>query len=362
MRFNTERLRKICQMKEYEFKKYGKVTLTKDGPYIFIGRGSNVLGVAHLDTVGSNRKVRFFESTKFGPGIQCQQLDDRLGAFVLLELLPQMGVNCDVLLTVGEESGLSTGAHFKPTKDYNWMFQFDRSGTDVVMYDYEDNELIQRVVDAGFVAGWGTFSDISMMEHMGIKAINVGVGYHMAHTAQCFAYLKDTASMVETFKEFYELNKDEHMEHEEVFGHKWGKTGYWREWEDNYGTKDDTTYPTGKSNYHPGLTNKCDWCGYWYSDYDMCEWDEECCKNCQDDTYDNEFTFKDDRMKECEYCGDNFFASAGFTYCVRCSITKDKVNDKWERKKDDDPYDDGWTEGQYKFLSRGGTGPYRGGH
>jgi len=316
MQFDTKRLREVCQMKEHEFKQYGKVTLTRDGPYIYIDRGSNVLGIAHLDTVGSNLKVRFFESTKFGPGVQCQQLDDRLGVFVLLEMLPQLDVNCDVLLTVGEESGLSTGAHFKPTKDYNWMFQFDRGGTDVVMYDYEDNELVQRVVDAGFIAGWGTFSDISMMEHMGIKAINVGVGYHMSHTAQCFAYLKDTATMVETFREFYEMNKDEHMEHDEVI-HRHGSTN-WRDWEARYINGHGENKSTdSKSNYHPSFTDFCDWCGYWYYEEEMCEWDEDCCKECETDVYDNFFT------------------------------------------KDENPYDGDWTEAQYQVLNRH-TGPYRG--
>ncbi len=53
-----------------------------------------------------------------------------------------MGINVDVLLTTGEEMGQSSAAYFDPgEKKYNWMFQFDRGGTDVVTYDYGDKSL-----------------------------------------------------------------------------------------------------------------------------------------------------------------------------------------------------------------------------
>ena len=305
IKFDTKRLREVCQMREGDFKQYGEVTMTKDGPYIHIDRGSNVLGIAHLDTVGNHPKVRFFQSNKKGPGVQCQQLDDRLGAYVLLDILPQVGVDCDVLLTIGEESGRSTGAHFDPPKDYNWMFQFDRGGTDVVMYEYEDDELLQKVIDAGFRAGLGSFSDICMMEFMGIKALNFGVGYEMEHTNHCYAYLKDTVYMVELFKAFYHEYKNELMEHEKVDKYYEGYGIY------DYGTGayEHQSWYRG-SNYHPRLSEHCVWCGYWFEPHDMCKGDDECCVMCQKNIY-------------------------------------------------DDPYSEGWTEGQYRTLYRG-TGPYRG--
>ena len=44
-------------------------------------------------------------------------LDDRLGAYIILDLLPKLGINVDVLLTVGEEQGRSTANFFAPLGD-----------------------------------------------------------------------------------------------------------------------------------------------------------------------------------------------------------------------------------------------------
>src|SRR5688572_4953131 len=154
--------------------------------YIYQNNNSRILGVAHLDTVLS---MNHFYRLKVNQDqiVLNAQLDDRLGAYTLLHLLPSMGLKYDLLLTEGEEMGLSTAAHFKTDKQYNWMFSFDRKGTDVVMYQYESKPLTAALESSKFKIGIGSFSDIAFLDHLGCKGFNVGTGYHGEHSTMCYA-------------------------------------------------------------------------------------------------------------------------------------------------------------------------------
>lgn len=116
--------------------------------------GSNVLAVAHLDSVQPHTACTVV-GTAAGPLALSGVLDDRLGAYVILEMLPRLGVTTDWLLTTDEEMGESTAAEFSSEKPYHWTFQFDRGGTDVVMYDYETPELVEMVEASGARVGGG---------------------------------------------------------------------------------------------------------------------------------------------------------------------------------------------------------------
>lgn len=113
----------------------------------------------------------------------------------------------------GEESGMSTAQHFQPGKQYDWMIEFDRGGTDVVMYDYDDPEVREMVREAGADVGQGIFSDICYLEHLGIKGFNWGVGYRDYHYPRAHAYLDDTFSMVAKYLRFHERNEGTTMPH-----------------------------------------------------------------------------------------------------------------------------------------------------
>jgi hypothetical protein len=104
--------------------------------YFYKDNGSNTLAVAHLDTV---QKRGWCELTQLSHDtlVFSPKLDDRLGAYVILELLPKLGINVDVLLTTDEESSNSTAMEFKTQKQYNWMVEFDRAGRDAVLYQYQ---------------------------------------------------------------------------------------------------------------------------------------------------------------------------------------------------------------------------------
>lgn len=224
LQLNWEKLSNRLTMKTKKFTQLGSTKMTADGPCIFIDNGASVLGVAHLDSVGKDQP--YFEKTSRGSCIvESITLDDRLGVCILLDILPQLDLKFDILLTDSEEVGLSTaGAFTDPPRQYNWMFQFDRAGTDVVMYDYETRDRLAMLELLGFQTGRGSFSDICYLEHLGCAGFNFGCGYHNQHTQNCFVDLRESEMMIFKFAEFYDSFHEEHMPHE--------KRNHWRgtEW------------------------------------------------------------------------------------------------------------------------------------
>jgi hypothetical protein len=199
---DLEQLKTRCLATEESFHALGEVIDTPDGPLVYIDNGADVLAVAHLDYVNGN--LHFCVSKLKGQTVvYCTRLDDRLGAYIILDLLPSLGVKCDVLLTTGEEIGRSTAAHFVPRKAYNWVFEFDRRGTEAVLYQYEDAKTVNILEDNGFRVGWGSFSDISSLEHLGVKCINFGTGYYEEHFKGAHFYPVDTWHSVRLFVKFF---------------------------------------------------------------------------------------------------------------------------------------------------------------
>lgn len=180
--------------------------------YYHADNGSDILAVAHLDHVQADPTCQVVD-TSAGLLALSGALDDRLGAYVILELLPKLGITCDWLLTTDEEVCASTAEDFVTTNDYNWIIEFDRGGTDVVMYDYETPALVELVEASGARVGHGSFSDICMLEHLGCAAFNWGVGYQDYHSAKSHAWLEDTFRMVARFMKFYEANANTFLRH-----------------------------------------------------------------------------------------------------------------------------------------------------
>jgi hypothetical protein len=206
--FDAEKLKHICVT--WDFDEYGeRIDLPgKDRFFYYKDNGSDILAIAHLDSVQDDGTATVME-TAAGLFVASGTLDDRLGAYVILELLPALGIKCDILLTTDEEIGQSTAIDFTPEhKDYNWMFQFDRGGTDVVMYEYETKELVELVEASGARVGKGSFSDICMLDHLGCAGFNWGVGYQDYHSQRGHAWLEDTFRMVARFVKFYNKNAD----------------------------------------------------------------------------------------------------------------------------------------------------------
>lgn len=226
--FDPAALARVCVLPEDDFAeafamKTVQVSRHADGwerPgdfYHFRDNGSSILAVAHLDTVVSPRKrTAHFTNTEDGPVVFSGALDDRLGAYIVLEMLPRLGITYDVLLTTGEEYGQSTAEFFTPDKEYNWMIEFDRGGTDVVMYQYDDADTRAAVRASGARPANGIFSDISYMDHLGVKGFNWGVGYQDYHSTRSHAFLNDTFMMVNHYLKFHEMFADVIMPHQRV--------------------------------------------------------------------------------------------------------------------------------------------------
>ena len=224
--FVFDTLRETCEMHEQEFgdmHEMERVEVDQPAPsnyYYFKDNGAKILAVAHLDTcVDHDERKTVLAETAGGDVVYSGALDDRLGAYVILDLLPKMGVDVDWLFTVGEEDGMSTAAFFDPAdhhdRDYNWIIQFDRGGTDVVLYQYETPDLVDKVERTGRLVEQGAFSDISFMEHVGRKAMNWGVGYRDYHSTRGHVWLDDLFLMVDAFVAFHAEYEDEVMPHED---------------------------------------------------------------------------------------------------------------------------------------------------
>lgn len=184
--------------------------------YIYKDNGAKVLAVAHLDTVVSTWSNWTFERAVLGSNrnketcIFNAQLDDRLGVYILLDLLPlYLGDKAyDILLTNDEEVSASTAADFIPPegKEYNWIFQFDRRGTGAVLYDYEDAAW-RAVVAEDFRVDVGSYSDICKLYKLGVKGLNVGTGYHDEHNDLCYMVEEEVTAQIERFIRFFRRNQ-----------------------------------------------------------------------------------------------------------------------------------------------------------
>ena len=210
MKLNVRRITKFCNKPIGYFTRFGNVLSTNNnGLLVYQDNGASILGVAHLDTVCKPLKARVLSPDI----VQSLAMDDRLGAYILLDVLKRQGLRFDVLLTDREESAQTTAQYFNPQKSYNWIFEFDRAGDDVVLYNYDDKDTREILTTFDFNVGLGSFSDISWLEHLGVKAFNFGTCYYRAHTQGCYADLVQLKSQVQKFINFYNCYKDIKLPH-----------------------------------------------------------------------------------------------------------------------------------------------------
>lgn len=251
IKFDTDRMREICQAPESWFdnmpKHYNlpKVQVADKGlKWWFFASQAPILAVAHLDSVVDDNHfgvVDFSGERR----VYSPNLDDRLGTYIILDLLRnQYGLEYDILLTTGEESGHSSASNFAIKKKYNWIFEFDRIGTDCVMYDYEDIKTSDLVEKYGWRVGLGSFTDICELESLKCKAFNFGVGYHDYHTKYAYAHLPETAWSISNFLKFYADMKDTHLPHKkkERAWSSYPSKHYLSDWTDRNGWQSQCLY------------------------------------------------------------------------------------------------------------------------
>lgn len=182
----------------------GFISTANPRPIWFKGSpNSTVLAVAHLDVVNTF-PVTFEKKDK---EVTSVALDDRLGAFVIFSELMRLGI--DVLFTTDEELGQSSASSFETTKQYNWMFSFDRHGEDVVMYQYHEfwyNDFF-KLFDFPSTS-FGSYSDIASLDKLHCIGFNFGVGYYGEHSPKCHANLDIVIKQLSRWYQFYLRFKD----------------------------------------------------------------------------------------------------------------------------------------------------------
>jgi len=171
---------------------------------IFIDRDSDILFVAHIDTVQKPKFIRVCNTkSKKSKRIYAQGLDDRLGCMLAYELSVELGI--DLLLTDHEESYGST-AEYHECKEYNWVCEFDRAGNDVVTYNQDSSDFRKALQEFWFIRQ-GSFSDVCFLESSACT-MNLGIGYEFAHSVDSYADVKTIKEQIDRFRLFYNQYKD----------------------------------------------------------------------------------------------------------------------------------------------------------
>lgn len=226
--FDIDLLEDIHCRPTESFEDFGKrINIEENRNLFFRNNGGNVLMIAHLD---STMPASHF-GTDYGRGdreghhlIWSPTVDDRLGAFVLVELLPKLIKQAglppiDILLTDDEECGRSTASFFDRTladnRQYNWMGQFDRMKMDVVHYQYTSPDWLGVLRGKFPHVEWGMLSDICKLERLGCSGANFGCAYYDYTSFRAWADLDELAMMVTLWMEFYREQHEKYFKHEE---------------------------------------------------------------------------------------------------------------------------------------------------
>lgn len=188
-KFNTSDLKIWFKSKETLFHCFRKYRLgTRKKRRLFFNNGGDVLLIAHIDTVLPAKLKWVTKRTYLAQG-----LDDRLGCAIGYYL--QQFMNVDLLICDYEESARSS-AMYHSLKNYNFIIELDRGGTDFVTYDLADDDFIKDFRNVtGCMLGWGSFSDICWLNTES-GCINVGIGYYKAHSQDSYARKRDVQKQI----------------------------------------------------------------------------------------------------------------------------------------------------------------------
>lgn len=242
MNFNIKKLIKLLNADTQSLltnpNKYWDGNIQIEKGYLYMDRGSKVLGVAHLDTVADDYNSKDGKRKVFKPLVEdmgvndkmitSMKLDDRLGVFLLMDVFPYLGLRYDVLLTSDEEIGMSTASQFVTKKEYNWIFEMDRRGYGTaVLYQYDSPKIRTALSSLDYKIEIGSFSDICELDTLGCVAINFGCGYNYEHTNACSVRTSWLSVVVNMFVDFYRTYSDTLFEYfyttpKSKYGSKYG--------------------------------------------------------------------------------------------------------------------------------------------
>lgn len=256
--FNSKRylFNKFEQYRQGETKKQRRLFFDNDG---------KILLVAHIDTVLQPIIHRISKRT-----IYAQGLDDRLGCAIGYWLMKYLPV--DLLLCDYEESGRSTAQFHDIKESYNSIIELDRGGMDFVDYGgLAENDMIDDIETlSGMKTGWGSFSDICLLDCKNIGAVNWGIGYHCAHSKKNYARKEDIQKQIRRLWDFIEIYQDRPYEKGIPTCRMYGMYSPHYEPTPTIGTK-------AYENIH-WYKQPCEWCGEWI---DVALMTNYICVNCQ---------------------------------------------------------------------------------
>jgi hypothetical protein len=217
---NVKKLKDFCLANNPK-KIIKNLTYDNKNNYWFQDNNSDILAVAHFDTVAYSKPnfeiIRNKNNKSVITGVQSIQLDDRLGLYIIAEILPKLNCNYDILITDNEEIGSTTARNFTTKKEYNWIFEFDRMETDPVLYQYSNEDTWYNAVKEISSIAKGSFSDISELDNLGCCAVNFGTGYYNAHTEKCFTDFESINNVINKFLNFYNKNKNKFFPYKPKF-------------------------------------------------------------------------------------------------------------------------------------------------
>jgi hypothetical protein len=198
-------------------KLWGRADIKGNDYCIYIPKypDKNICLVAHIDTAhdGASKKNGkekgfIFHDTEnhilWNP--EGTGADDRAGVYALMLLWERLPIKHKPLLlfTDYEESG-GAGA-YEAAEDKNlegigYFIELDRkNGKQAVFYNDEPGTFKKHILKYGFIEGFGTFSDISILgPELGKCAVNLSSGYYHEHTRReylNYAQLENTINKV----------------------------------------------------------------------------------------------------------------------------------------------------------------------
>lgn len=181
--------------------------------FAFKDNNSKTLAVAHMDTINIPSGLKIEDGL-----IKSSVVDNRLGVYIITELLQRKNINSDLLITTNEEICYSSARYFIPKKTYNWIYSFDRFGDDAALYQYRNSvQWVSELENYGFKISTGSYSDIADMAHLGSSGVNLGIGYcQNHHNVEAFADIKTTVNQLNKFHRFYEAFQFTHFRYDSI--------------------------------------------------------------------------------------------------------------------------------------------------
>lgn len=304
---------------------------------------------AHTDTVGNVHPKAFSYTDATEVYIRNAEnknmgADDRLGCFIISELIKDRPQNFIFALFDQEETGGVGSSDFTASREFEEICKktscflgLDRRGdADMASYGSESEEFLDvlRTIPL-YKEAIGSFTDVATLgEDSSISCVNFSVGYYNEHTSSEKFSPTECLCTLDLFleglpKELWETQYTFEAKpygrfasyYEDIYGYDY-KTPYGSK----YSAKD--TFPIYSKN-----SNECECCGMSKSQSELysSDWDGAdfaLCADCYEDWYGEKpkhrAIIQTDFMSTCDYCGirdvtDNMhIMDDGYTLCEAC--------------------------------------------